>query len=48
MAGADVTMARTEETVDAAIRVEIPPEGFVEGGGFLEDLQFGHWLRLLE
>jgi hypothetical protein len=43
-----VTVARTEEAVDAAIGVQIPPEGFVEGGGFLEDLQFGHWLLLLE
>jgi len=48
LAEADVAVPRTEVAVDAAIGVQIPPEGFVEGGGFLEDLQFGHWLRLLE
>jgi len=47
LAGADVAVARAEVAVEAAIGVGSPPEGFVEGGGFLENLQFGHWLRLL-
>jgi hypothetical protein len=38
LAGADVAVARTEEAVDATVGIEIPPEGFVEGGGFLQDL----------
>ena len=48
LAGADVAMARTEIAMEAAIGIGRPPEGFVEGGGFLEDLQFGHGLRLLK
>ena len=46
--GADVAVARTEEAMDAAVGIAVPPEGFVEGGGFLQDLQFEHGLRLLE
>lgn len=48
LAGADVAVARAEVAVEAAVGIGSPPEGFVEGGGFLEDLQFGHWLRLLD
>jgi len=48
LAGADVAVARAEEAVEAAVGFGSPPEGFVEGGGFLQDLQFGHRLRLLE
>lgn len=39
LAGTDVAMARTEVAVETAIGIGRPPEGFVEGGGFLEDLQ---------
>jgi hypothetical protein len=42
LAGADVTMARAEVTVDTVVGFGSPPEGFVEGGGFLEDLEVGH------
>jgi len=37
LAEADVAVARAEVAVEAAIGVGSPPEGFVEGGGFLED-----------
>jgi len=47
LAGADVAMARTEIAVEAAVGIGSPPEGFVEGGGLLEDLQFGHWRHVL-
>jgi len=42
LAGADMAMARTEKTVDAVVGLGSPPEGFVEGGGFLEDWEVGH------
>jgi len=42
LAGADVTMARAEIAVDTVVGFGSPPEGFVEGGGFLEDLEGGH------
>jgi len=48
LAGADVAVARTQIAVEAAVGIGSPPEGFVEGGGLLEDLQFGHGLRLLK
>ncbi len=42
LAVADVAVARTEITVDAAVRFGFPPKGFVEGGGALEDLERRH------
>jgi hypothetical protein len=42
LAGTDVAVARTEITVDAIVGFGSPPEGFVEGGGCLEDLEVGH------
>ena len=42
LAGADVAVARTEKAVDAVVGFGSPPEGFVEGGGFLEDGNVGH------
>jgi hypothetical protein len=42
LAGADVAVARTEVAVDAVVGFGSPPEGFVEGGGVLEDGELGH------
>ena len=47
LAGADVAVARTEIAVEAAVGIGRPPEGFVEGGGFLEDLQVRHGCGVL-
>jgi len=48
LAGADVAVARTEVAVEAALGIGRPPEGFMEGGGFLEDLQVRHGSGVLE
>jgi hypothetical protein len=48
LAGTDVAVAGTEVAVEAAVGVGSPPEGFVEGGGFLEDLQVRHVCGVLE
>jgi hypothetical protein len=42
LAGADVAVAGAEIAVDAVVGFGSPPEGFVEGGGFLEDGNVGH------
>jgi len=48
LARADVAVARTEVAVKAAVGVGSPPEGFVEAGGVLEDLQVRHGCGILE
>jgi hypothetical protein len=40
-------MARAKIAVDATIRLGLPPEGFVEGGSGLEDLERRHVRRPL-
>jgi len=47
LTGADVAVARTEVAVNTAIGIGSPPESFVEGRGFFEDVEVGHWMRFL-
>jgi hypothetical protein len=37
-----MAMAGTEEAVNAAVSLRLPPAGFVQRLGFLEDLEFFH------
>jgi len=39
---ANVAVARAEVTMDAAVGIDFPPSGFVEGGGGLKDLERRH------
>jgi hypothetical protein len=45
LAVADVAVSRAEIAMDAVICFGFPPEGFVEGGGFLENVEIGHGAR---
>jgi hypothetical protein len=42
---ADVTVAGTEIAMDAVAGFGFPPKSFVEGGGFLKDVEIGHEAR---
>ena len=42
---ADVTVAGTEIAMDTVAGFGFPPKSFVEGGGFLKDVEIGHGAR---
>ena len=45
LAVANVAVSRTEITMDAVACFGFPPEGLVEGGGFLKNVEIGHGAR---